>query len=245
MDAATALHTSSTAVLNTPELLDIVLHYCTAHDLLRLQCVSKRFAYHIHGSKSLKARLFLDPDINTVVVNDNQADKTEMQGQESIIKPDTFLEVLFQSPTDRQGHNANGELVHEKWSICEQMTRWSDNHFVLLHLPRDLESTPSKYGCGASWRKMTFTQPPVYAVGVFMGSPRHQGDTQPRTPDYQFLSNDRGVQLGEIFDNIQQRAKTPWLRHAPIAVAVLRLASYERTYSACYHAFIRYRGPPR
>jgi alpha-glucuronidase len=91
---------------------------------------------------------------------------------------------------------------------------------------------------------MMFTQPPVSSVAVFIGARRYAND-HPRSPEYQIVSNSRGVTLGDIFDNIQERATTPYLRDAPFCIAVLKLCSYERAYSANFYAFIRYRGPQK
>jgi hypothetical protein len=88
---------------------------------------------------------------------------------------------------------------------------------------------------------MTFTQPPVTSVAVFVGTSRSENDL-PRTPDYEVVRNNQGVTLGDIFDNVRGRATTPYLREAPFCIAILTLASYERVYSANYLAFFRYKG---
>ena len=236
---------AGTTVLSTPELLDIVLEHCEERELVRLQRVSRRFRQHITGTKRLRTRLCLEVDPKSIAINNKHTDKESLGRIENTLHPSIFIEDLFRSPSDRHAHNIEGEPIEEKWSIADQLARWKDQNFLLLHLPRDVDTNPTCYGPEASWRSMTLTQPPIYAVGVFMGAPRYAGDTSPRSPDYKVITNQNGVRLGDVFDNICERADTPWLKAAPLAIAVLQLASYERTYSACYHAFLRYKGPSR
>jgi hypothetical protein len=233
---------ASSTALATPELLDMILSFCDPLELIRLQRVCRRFQRHLSSTRALRDCTFLEVDKNAVILNDNTI-KGHEEKYSGTLRPNPFLKHIFRSPADRPntGHDSNS--IHEKWSIEEQLARWEEQNFVLLHLPTPLKLKEGWDTLIASWRRMTFTQPPVYGVAVFMGTPRYRDDKQPRTPDYGIVSNPEGVRLGDIYDNIRARAKTPWLEASPVAVAVLQLASYERTYSACYHAFIRYKGP--
>lgn len=235
---------ASTATLSTPELLEIILSFCEPLELIRLQRVCHRFQSHLSLTKALRDRTFLEVDKSAVILNDNTIPGHDEKFT-GALRPNPFLEHIFRSPADRHNTGHDGNSIHEKWSIEEQLTRWEEQNFVLLHLPRSSRVKEGWDTSIASWRRMTFTQPPVYGVAVFMGTSRYRDDKQPRTPDYSIVSNPEGVRLGDVYDNIRGRATTPWLEGAPVAVAVLQLASYERTYSACYHAFIRYKGPTR
>jgi hypothetical protein len=239
---------SATAVLSTPELLEIILLHSEPYVLIRLQQVCRRFKDHIVSTKALQRRLFIEADPSIVFTNsmDHDHDPNPLPMKKNLadsILLNPFVGSIFSSPSDRRGFTISGEQIHEKWSLEQQATRWKEQKFLLVHLPSEKRkwlSLPE-----ASWRNMTLTQPPITHVAVFMGSPRYPGEETAHSPDYMVVSNPEGVRLGEILDNARERANSAFLEGAPLAIAVLQLASYERIYSACYHAFLRYRRPPK
>jgi hypothetical protein len=235
---------STVTVLSIPELLDIILLYSKSLDLIRLQRVCRRLRTHIVSTKAIQRRLFLEPDPKAVLVNskdDGGFSNASLKKIASEVMPNPFLSFIFQPPSDRRGFTISGKQIYENWSLEHQVARWSDQKFLLVHLPP--ESNRALNSPTASWRSMTVTQPPVTHVGVLMGSPRYPGDEHPRSPDYRIISNPQGVRLGEIVDHARARANIPFLKGAPLAIAISQLASYESIYSASYYAFLRYRGP--
>ncbi|KIV99471.1 hypothetical protein, variant [Verruconis gallopava] len=235
------------AVFFTPELLNIILLHCDPLDLLRLQRVCRRFRDSIVSTRTIRRQLFLEADPSCLIVNDGASEdgdaweKITPNNGWSAVRPNPLVVRIFRSPSDRMGYSISGETIYEKWSIENQLARWDEQKFLLVHLLQETKSSGSWSDTSASWRSMTFTQPPITHVAVFMASPRYAGEEYPRSPDFRIVSDRQGVRLGDIVDHIRARATTPFLEGAPLAIAVLNLARFERIYSACYHAFSRYK----
>lgn len=186
MDSSDATSTARTAVLDSPELLEMVLVLLPIRDLLLSQCVSRTFRDLITSSTTLQRHLFFFPISSQiieskqeeVIFTTNDAAKLDITSAaisaEGCITPsghvfrtNPLMSTVWPEPTT--------ELINAKFNTLkiESILEFKRGAWQSLRLCVPTKGTPKSprreraHAAAiaypqASWRRMYLTQPPVY-----------------------------------------------------------------------------------
>ncbi|OJD40525.1 f-box domain protein [Diplodia corticola] len=176
-------------VLNTPELLELVLSKLPMRDLLLAQRVCKGFNTAIASSPTLQQALFFRPLPATAAP-----------------PPSSASVKLLHSPDDTPTTEAwerNPLLALAFWPWFDRSTPrsrfsapfWDPETFETL--PLAAETTRFAFlRSEASWRRMLVTQPPVAELNLMLVTHAMGGDDL----DYASISPGNGVRMGLLYD---------------------------------------------